>query len=131
VLETKRDVGWVLTSPALQIKILSLLLFSRNSCAHARTLDSEERSQCSSSALPGERIPERAPVAFGISRAVRKSVAPVAARAQAVSMPIPEDQPVIRMVLSGSLSSRPSSLIIWRVVGWASPGRWGGVWAAA
>jgi hypothetical protein len=112
----------VLTTPALQIKILSLLLFSRNSCAHARTLDSEERSQCSSSALPGERIPERAPVAFGISRAERKSVAPVVARARAVSMLIPEEQPVTRMVFSGSLPSRPESLIIWMAVGRASPG---------
>jgi hypothetical protein len=34
------------------------------------------------------------------SRAVRKRRAPVEARARAVSMPMPELQPVIRMVLS-------------------------------
>ena len=59
-----------------------------------------------------------------------KNVASVVDRARAVSMPIPEEQPVMSMVFEVSFPVRFSSWIIWRAVGRASPGPWG-FWCAA
>ena len=96
----------------------------------ARTLARELRSMWRSSTRPGSRISERAVLPHSISRTVQYVVAPVAAIARAVSTPIPEEQPVMRKVLSCSLPSRPSSFMIWRAVGRALPGPWG-FWCGA
>lgn len=62
---------------------------------------------------------------FSKFRAVRKRVAPVAFSARAVSIPMPDEQPVIRTTLSLSFPIKTSSLIISRAVGRLSPGPFG------
>jgi len=54
----------------------------------------------------------------------------VVERARAVSMPMPEEQPVMRTTLEVSLFSRPSSLMIWRAEGRVSSGPLGEAWAS-
>jgi len=103
-------VGMAMT-PALQMRTLRprALLRSRNSFAPARTLARELRSMRRSSTRLGSRMSERAVLPRSRSRTVQYVVAPVAAIARAVSTPIPEEQPVMRKVLSCNLPSRPSS----------------------
>lgn len=73
----------------------------------------------------------RAARAFGRLRAARKSVAPVVARACAVVMPMPEEVPVIKMVLPLRALVMSLSWMIWRAVGRASPGPLGSLWTSA
>jgi hypothetical protein len=91
----------VLMTPALLIRMLSFpaLAWSKE-VEKVRTESSELRSRCRRSTLPGERIYASASRPLVRSRAVREGLAPVFSRARAVSMPMPELQPVIRMVLS-------------------------------
>ena len=86
-----------------------------------RILAKEEMSNLTSSTWPGSSIPARAFSACAVSRAVRNKVAPVAFSALAVSMPMPEVDPVMTIILLDSFPSRDSSWIIWREVGRASP----------
>ena len=73
----------------------------------------------------------RATLPFSRSLTAAYTVAPVAERARAVSIPIPEEQPVMKATLPWSFPSRPSSWMIWRAVGRASPGPLVEAWAAA
>eukprot|EP00243_Klebsormidium_subtile_P004275 TRINITY_DN1813_c0_g2_i1.p1 TRINITY_DN1813_c0_g2~~TRINITY_DN1813_c0_g2_i1.p1 ORF type:complete len:124 (-),score=8.41 TRINITY_DN1813_c0_g2_i1:173-514(-) len=68
---------------------------------------------------------------LAMSRAVRNKCAPVACRARAVSTPIPAEHPVMKMTLSVSLPTSPSSLMMSIAVGRASPGPLGLTCAAA
>lgn len=52
-----------------------------------------------------------------MSRTPRKRVAPVLARARAVSVPRPEEQPVMRIVLWGRVLSRDWVVIMSQAVG--------------
>lgn len=79
----------------------------------------------------GLKILARADSALVTSRAVRKRVALVVARAQVVSMPMPEDVPEITMTSPLSLPSTFSSLIIYSPIGRASLGPFGLAWALA
>jgi hypothetical protein len=65
-----------------------------------------------SSIRPGSRILSRAVLALFRSRAVNNSLAPVKDRARAVSIPIPEEVPVMTITFPASFPSTPSSLII-------------------
>ena len=84
--------------PALQIITFSRSLLERKVSAALRTLDSELVSISSSETRPGSRKEEQASWPLERLRTPRKRVAPVAERARAVSMPMPEEQPVIRIV---------------------------------
>lgn len=105
-------------------------VLARIAAAATRTEDKLAWSISIISMRDGSKIPSRADWALATSRAVRKSVAPVAARARVVSMPIPEDVPVMTMTSPLSLPSASSSLIICRAVGRASPGPLGVAWAS-
>lgn len=72
--------------------------------------------------VSGESKSHNTLLPFSISLTPRKSVAPVTANARAVSVPIPDEQPVIRMTLSESLPSRFSRWMMSRAVGLESPG---------
>ena len=127
---TVRPCGVAIT-PALVTRIFKVLLFWRKVCAAARTLSRELRSKLRSSTRPGSRMSDRADSPLAVSRTPRKSFAPVADSARAVSMPIPEEQPVMRNTLSESLPSRLSSLTISKAVGRESSTPWGDSWAAS
>jgi hypothetical protein len=84
--------------------MLSLLLLAeRNEAAKLRTEARLERSNCRSSTRPGSRIEPSAVLPVERERAVQKMCAPVVFRARAISIPRPEEQPVMRIVLSVSL----------------------------
>ena len=109
--------------PALFTTTFSLSVFSRTVLAHARTLSRELRSSCISSTVPLGLITSASAFSpFLRSREVAKTRAPVAARALAVSMPIPDEVPVTRKTLSERAPSRLSSCTICRAVGRESPG---------
>jgi hypothetical protein len=91
-------VGTLIT-PAVQIKMLNLpRLFSRNSSAHERTLARDVRSRMEELGVARQEDIRQGHLAFFRSRAVRKSFAPVEARAWAVSTPMPPEQPIMRIV---------------------------------
>lgn len=107
--------GGVAITPALVMRMLRVLLLAvRNSWAKDRTEVREVRSRWRRSTWPGERMEERAVRALGRLRAVRKSLAPVAFRARAVSMPMPLLVPVMRIVLEVRV---PGNSLV-RVRGW-------------
>ena len=112
----------VAMTPALFMRILSVLLFFLNSSAAECMLSKEFKSIFKSSTCPGFRMSDKAACPLAVSRTPRKSLAPVVLRALAVSMPMPEEQPVMRTTLSLSLPCKPSSLTISRAVERASPG---------
>lgn len=64
-------------------------------------------------------------------RTARKSVLPVVARERAVSIPIPEEVPVITIVFPLSLPTRSSSMSICWAVGRLSPAPLGSLWRSA
>ncbi len=112
----------VAMTPALLMRMFRVRLFFWNSSAAERTLAREFRSIFRSSTCPGFKMSDRAACPLAMSRTPRKSFAPVVFRALAVSMPMPEEQPVMRTTLSVSLPCRPSSLTMSMAVGRASPG---------
>jgi hypothetical protein len=82
--------------PALQIRTLRVGDFSRKEAAAARTEERELVSRSRSSTRLGSRKELQAALPFSMERTARKTRAPVAAIARPVSMPIPEEQPVMR-----------------------------------
>lgn len=113
-------------TPALVMSMLSCLLLCENSLAQALTDSSEVKSRFRRLIRPEPLLESsRSRTTFcplTASRAVTKTCAPVASRARAVSMPMPEEQPVIRMTLSDSFPDIPSSCTMAAAVGLASPG---------
>ena len=109
-------------TPALLMRMFRVLLFFLKFSAAERTLSRELRSIIKSSTCPGFRTSDRAACPLAASRTPRKSLAPVELSALAVSIPMPEEQPVMRKTLSVSLPCKPSSLMMSRAVGRASPG---------
>jgi len=82
--------------PALHIKTLRVGELSRKKAAAVRTEERELVSRRSSSTRPGSRKELQAAWPFSRERTARKTRAPVAAMAFPVSIPIPEEHPVMR-----------------------------------
>ena len=108
--------------PALLMRMCSLEDCWRKASAHERTDWRELRSSWRRETRPSSRMSPRTVRPLLRSRTVAKMRAPVDPSARAVSMPRPDEQPVMRMVLSDSLLVKSLSRTISRAVGRASPG---------
>lgn len=77
--------------------MLSVDDLSKKLAAASRTEARELVSSCSNSTRPGSKKEPQVSWPFSRERTARTTLAPVAATALAVSIPIPEEHPVTRM----------------------------------
>lgn len=134
MIDVRRTVEkW--TYPALKIATFNLSVNCLISAAAFLTLSNDALSMSTSVILPLDgvlrSISSTTALPLSMLRTVPITWAPVAYMALKVSIPMPEETPVIRNTLSVRLLVRPSSSTIWRAVGRASPGPLSVAWAAA